>query len=520
MLLTQTTDNHLWLNFQRLSTFVAGVSEKAESEQVRSGKLAPADWESWLAALFPSYTSQPFADRHRELWDWGWAIESGERPAPFVAIWPRGGAKSTSAELLTVAIGAMQKRRYAWYICETQDQADKHIDTIASMLESKQATNYYPEMSTRKVGKYGNSRGWRRNRLRTEHFTIDGMGLDSASRGAKVEDARPDFMIFDDIDGKLDAPGTTDKKIATITTSLLPAGSNDLAVLAIQNLIIRDGVFSRLSDGRADFLSDRIVSGPYPAVAGLAVEQTDEGYVIAGGVATWAGQPLNVCQKQIRDWGLSAFRAEAQQEVDAPPGGMFDHLEYRHCRYDDVPWDSLVRSAVWVDPAVTSTDNSDSMGIQADALAADGTIYRLWSWEQVTTPEDALRRAILKAAEIGSLTVGVETDQGGDTWRSVYNQVIQTIKSERTLPSSQRLPAFVSDKAGAGHGPKVHRASQMLVDYEQGRFIHVLGTHETLERSLRRFPKTKPFDLTDAAYWSWYDLRKRAGTARKRSREY
>lgn len=467
---------------------------------------APVDWQPWLSALFPTYTAAPFAERHRELWKWGWAIEPGERPHPFVAIWPRGGAKSTSAELLTVAIGARKRRRYAWYICETQDQADKHIDTIASMLESSQVAGYYPDLAERKVGKYGNSRGWRRNRLRTASgLTIDGMGLDSAGRGAKVEDARPDFMIFDDVDGKLDSPSTTEKKIATITTSLLPAGSNDLAVLAIQNLIIPDGIFSQLADGRAEFLNDRVVSGPYPAVKGLAVEQTESGYVISGGAATWEGQPLGVCQKQIRDWGLSAFLAEAQHEVDAPPGGMFDHLVYRRCRWADVPWGAIVRSTVWVDPAVTATDNSDAMGIQADALAEGGTIYRLWSWESVTTPEDALRRAILKAVEVGSLTVGVETDQGGDTWRSVYQRAVDGLVESGEVDAS-KAPAFTSDKAGAGHGPKVHRASQMLTDYERGRFVHVTGTHETLERALRRFPKTKPFDLTDAAYWSWYDL--------------
>lgn len=27
-----------------------------------------------------------------------------------------------------------------------------------------------------------------------------------------------------------------------------------------------------------------------------------------------------------------------------------------------------------------------------------------------------------------------------------------------------------------------------------------------LERSLKRFPKAKPLDLADAAYWSWHDL--------------
>ena len=70
-----------------------------------------------------------------------------------------------------------------------------------------------------------------------------------------------------------------------------------------------------------------------------------------------------------------------------------------------------------------------------------------------------------------------------------------------------QVPRFRSDKAGAGHGPKAHRAGQMLADYERAAIVHVVGTHETLERALRRFPRTKPLDLVDASYWSWRDLR-------------
>jgi hypothetical protein len=69
------------------------------------------------------------------------------------------------------------------------------------------------------------------------------------------------------------------------------------------------------------------------------------------------------------------------------------------------------------------------------------------------------------------------------------------------------VPGFTSAKAGAGgRGSKTHRAAQMLHDYETAHVVHVLGTHEVLERALRRFPRSKPYDLVDAAYWSWQDL--------------
>ena len=401
-----------------------------------------------------------------------------------------------------MALGARNKRKYAWYVRETQDQADRSVENIADLLEAEHMALSYPDMSKPERGKFGNVRGWRRQRLRAANgFTVDAIGLDTARRGAKVREQRPDLMVFDDIDGKHDTENTTKKKIETITTSLLPAGANNLAVIAIQNLIIADGVFSQMADGRADFLANRIVSGPHPALIDMEYEQRDGKFYITAGEPTWAGQDRDICQQQIDDWGLTAFLQEAQHNVEVQLGGMFDHLEFVRCDFAEVP--DLVRTAVWVDPAVTATDKSDSMGIQVDGIDAQGTIYRLYSWEQVTTPLDAIERAIKKAIEHGSLTVGVETDQGGDTWDSVYWRAVKNL-------GLRNAPYFVSDKAGSGHGSKVERASRMLTDYEHGRIIHVRGTHQIMEKALRRFPATKPFDLVDACYWSWDDLRNKA----------
>lgn len=471
------------------------------------------DWNTWVRALFSLYTSSPdthepipFSQRHIDLWEWAWAIQKGQRPPPFIAIWPRGGAKSTSAEMAAVCMAARKTRRYALYICESQDQADDHVGNIGAMLESKAIGHYYPQLAARAVGKFGNSKGWRRNRLRAANgFTLDAIGLDTAARGAKVDEDRPDLMIIDDIDGELDSPGTTNKKIKTLTSKLLPAGSNDLAVMAVQNLVLETGVFARLADGTADFLADRIVSGPHPAVEGLAYEQREGKWEIVGGQATWQGQNLEKCQAMVNSWGLSAFLREAQHEVGAPAGGVYSHLEFQHCSWDQVP--ELIKCVLWVDPAVTETDNSDSYGIQADGLGEDGKIYRLYSWEDRTSPGDVMERAILKAIDLHADRVGFECDQGGDTWKTIYEASWKSMVAEGKIHADTFKPRFASARAGAGHGPKVYRAQQQVSDYEKGRFVHVLGTSHVLERALFRFPATKPLDLADASYWSWNDLR-------------
>lgn len=470
----------------------------------RVAVLAPTSWREWLHAIYPGYVAAPFAERHVQFWEWIEAMQTGVRPRPMVAIWPRGGAKSSSAELACVRLGANGSRKYIWYVSSTQEKADKHVETIGAMLESDLLERYHPPLASRKIGKYGASKGWRRERLRTSSgLTIDALGLDVGSRGAKVENQRPDLIIFDDVDERFDSLATTRKKSEMISTSLLPAGSTDCGVLFIQNMIHPNSIAAQLADGRAEMLSDRIINGPYPAVDGLEYEQADGLYTITGGVATWDGQNLAICQEQINTWGLTSFLQEAQHMVEAPSGGIWDHVEFQHCELDQVP--EIVRGAVWVDPAVTSTDQSDSMGIQADALGADKIIYRFYSWEQVTSPEDAVKRAILKAIELKFDHVGIETDQGGDTWQSVYYRVVEQLRQER--PDLVWFPTLVWDKAGAGYGPKVERNMQMLADYERGKVVHVNGTHMVLERGLRRFPLTKPYDLADAAFWCWNDLR-------------
>lgn len=503
---------------------ILAIATPEEREIIAAGlkqELFELDWEAWLQGLFPDYVTAPFASHQEDLWDWIWALERNVSPRPFVAVWPRGAAKSTTAELACVALGARKRRKYGWYVSATQELADDHVSNIGAMLESASIEEIYPELAARAVSKYGSAKGWRRNRLRTaSDFTVDAIGLDTAARGVKIDEQRPDFLVLDDLDEPFDGPVQTEKKITTITRSLMPAGSQDLAVLAIQNLIVPAGVFASLCAPQPDFMTDRILSGPIPAIEGLVTEEHDGRHVITGGTPTWEGQDLAACQGFIDLFGPTAFLAECQHDVSSTPGGMFDHLVFRHVERAELP--DLVRTVVWVDPAVTNTDRSDAHGVECDGIDADGTIYRLHSWEQRATPVDALRLAIRWAYQEGSQTVGVETDQGAETWESVYREALTAVQLEHPEFATLQAPRFTHWKAGSlkmqehgiGQPSKAARAQLMLPDYETGRIVHVNGTHDLLERALRRFPRVKPYDLVDASFWSWRDLRGFGGPAR------
>lgn len=523
--------------FSRLFQEGAQSLRPTSDEVHRDRKWLEEDWRRWVPAMFPEQVSDddgeliPFAPHHEDFWDHLWAIKRGIRVSPTLWGWPRGQAKSTNMEMGCAALGARSRRSYALYVSGLQDQADDHVGNIGDMLvDSVQMATHYPEMARRGTNTYGHSEGWRRNRIVTaSNFVVDAIGLDTArARGKKLRIGRPDLIILDDLDDQGDSPEVVEKKIQALVNRVLPAGAEDLIVIGGQNIVHPFSIFARLFgvsdiEEDVDFLVDRILSGPIPAIENFEYTRLPPGdpdgfpdrsrYIIIGGTPTWIGMGRERCQEIIDTEGLTAFLRERQHEVEAPPGGMYDHIEFDRVAWRDVPWLMMERIVVWVDPSVTFHDGSDAHGIQADGIASNGLIYRLFSFEQKTSPEDAIKRAIRKAVELGANKVGIETDQGGDTWRSVFREAGRSlVEAGEITPQQLSRVGFDSEKAGQGHGSKVHRNGHMLADYERGRIIHVEGTHHVLERSLRRFPKTKPLDLADTAYWSWLDLDKGSRT--------
>ena len=290
-------------------------------------EASPAQWRN---ELFRNTYVEPLAEYHNDFWRWVWEIRPNIMPSPYMAIWARGWAKSTNAEVAVIALAAAKGRKYCLYVCGTQQQADDHVQNIAIRLESATLERWYPELAAPFIGKYGNQRGWRRNRISTKAgFTVDAVGLDVLGmRGVKLDDDRPDVIVFDDIDGVSDSPETITKKITIITKTILPAGSPDVAAMVLQNLITRNGVVSQLVDGRADFLRGRIISGPHKAIDGL--ETAGDGMIIAG-VPTWDALGLDVCQDKIGLMGLRAFLTECQHEVElsGQPRFNLDLLNYQ-----------------------------------------------------------------------------------------------------------------------------------------------------------------------------------------------
>lgn len=455
------------------------------------------DYEAWCRFFFPDHFTRQLAPHHRELWEWVWSLKDGERVEPFVGIWPRGGAKSTTAELATAAVGARKTRRYVLYCCGTQGQADEHVQNIGGLLESDLFAEMYPDVARPKVGEYGTRRGWRRTRLAAQSgFTVDAVGLDTAMRGVKIDADRPDLIVFDDLDDSTDSAHVTARKVNRLTRSLLPTGAEHYTVLGIQNLVLPNGVMARIAgvskDAEAgEVLSSARVSGPIPAVYDLQLalepDPRSDGrlhWVITGGWPSWPdGQSLERCQMQIGDWGKTAFLIEAQHEVHLRSGGMFHAFDWMSRTRPDgtrllvpgpFPTDDpmVVRIRAWDTAATEPTGENDpdwTVGVLM-ALHLGRKVYRIEDVERFRSAAGTVKTRIRETTlgdtarfARGRYWVGVETEPGPYGRDRAYEWVHDTLagfnvvrlkpsgsKTERAVPLAAAMENMLVEIAEHG----------------------------------------------------------------------
>ena len=337
----------------------------------RLDPLRELRWDQWLRtirprAFDPAYGAAPFAPHQTEAWEWLWSI-TADPIEPIAVFWPRGHAKSTFAETAVVRLGAANLRRYCLYVSGTQQQADDHVSEIAAILGGDAIATHYPALGDREVGKYGNQKSWNRQRLWTAGgLIVDSLGLDVAgSRGAKLDDERPDMIVFDDIDSEHDSQHVVNKKLGSISKKIMPAAADNAAIILAQNLIHMGSVANRIHTHDTDILADAKRIGPLPAIEHLDARLENRLWTIKGGTPTWVGYGLDRAQRALRRMGLDAFTAEVQQDLDERPGALLTKADFVYIDIDDLP--SLDSVAITIDP--NRTGRADDAGVLAVAAA-------------------------------------------------------------------------------------------------------------------------------------------------------
>lgn len=493
----------------------AKAAAELELRRRRANRAAaiPADWRIRIPAMFAPYFRHPFSDPHVAVWEWANAIKIDSSPAPLIAIWPRSRGKSTTAEAVVADLGVRKARTYCMYVCETQDQADKHVQTVARMLEQDSVAQFAPDIGKPRVSKNGN-RSWNRQVVQTATgYVIEAIGLNKATRGQKIDWARPDLIVPDDIDSQHDSELTIKKKMEILTDSIFPAGSTNCAVLFAQNLIHASSIASSLAkqpgeEGAADFLMNRIVSGPFKAVEGLEYELQPDGdlfrWVITKGRSLWAGFDISICENELNRVGPTAYEREFQHEVDNDdPNALMTAEDFNRTRVNEHP--DLVQVAVAVDPPGGATE----CGIVAGGKAKIGADWHGYTLEDNSQPAGVSPEKwaieVLKSYHRHKADViFVETNFGGDMAEATIRSAKWRSEEGKVFVDGARVK-IVAVHASRG---KAVRAQPVATLFQQGRGHHV-GMFSELEKEWRQYvpgeTKESPNRL-DAETWLYTGL--------------
>lgn len=472
----------------------------------------PADWRARVNAMFGRYFWHGFSRPHVEMWEWADGITLEAAPTPFVAIWPRGRGKSTTAEAVAADAGIRKARNYCMYVSGTQDQADKHVQTIAHMLELDTVAQYAPDIGSPRTTKNG-TRTWNRQIVHTASgFSVEAIGLNKAVRGQKIDWARPDLIIFDDVDEKHDSELTTAKKEEIITDSILPAGAANCAVMFVQNLIHVNSIASRLSrppgaDGAAGYLMQRTISGPFQAMDGLTYELRQAGdvyrWVITGGRSIWQGFDATVCESELNRVGPVAYERESQNNVDMDnPDALMSAEDFERTRRSEHP--DLMRVAVAVDPPGGATE----CGIVAGGKARIGANWHGFTLEDATQPAgvkpEKWALEVLKCYYRHKAdAIFVERNYGGDMAASTIKQTKWLDDDGNVIVNGAQVKII---EVIATRGKQV-RAEPVATVFQQGRGHHV-GHFPALEKEWRQWTpgNTDSPNRLDAEVWLYTGL--------------
>lgn len=151
---------------------------------------------------------------------------------------------------------------------------------------------------------------------------------------------------------------------------------------------------------------------------------------------------------------------------------------------------ALIRVVIGVDPAVTSTKESDETGIVAAGLDAAGHCYILGDYSLRGTPLDWARAVVKGFRRHQADRVIGEVNNGGDLVEMNLRQV------DPNIPFT---------KVHASRG-KIIRAEPIAALYEQGR-VHHLGTFPELEDQMTNWvPGDRSPDRIDALVWALHEL--------------
>ena len=162
--------------------------------------LARNDMDFLAALAMPTVITFGFPPVFRAVWSWILQHLFQSRVFPRLALGlPRGFGKSTVMKLLVLFIILYTKKKFILIIGETQQKANNIIADVMDMLNEPNIRKVFGDWD---LGAETDRLDLKKFGFRGRNIIIAGLGVNGSLRGLNLKNARPDVMLFDDIQSR------------------------------------------------------------------------------------------------------------------------------------------------------------------------------------------------------------------------------------------------------------------------------------------------------------------------------
>lgn len=490
-------------NFNYLD-YIDSIPNGEKLLRVAEGRRTLCKYDPMLFALL--YLGHHLKDRDKRItfsdahFDWfrdglRWVRKVSEPQMNRRAyISPRESGKSTFFFLiLPLWAAAHGHSAFIAAFADSATQAETHLQTFREELEfNKLLREDHPMLCKPARRLSGVTISDNRSTWQSQSkFTFMARGIDSSTLGLKVNEMRPDMLIFDDVepDEANYSQNQADKRLGTIQDSILPMNVY-AKVVFVGTVTMSSSIMHQLVRSIYETPEEWIGGEKIRAKHYDAIVTNEEGVERSIWPSKWPYEFLN---------SIRHTRSYKKNYANNPMGRDGEYWLDTDFIYADL--EGITRTLLSIDPATTTKATSDPTGLAvvsyspprrmspADQIESRTTGYAspavgrcaVLAAGEVKFVGERLRKEVLKILKLYPQIrkVIVESNQGGEHWHSILHDVPVTVE-------------ILSNTA-----PKDVRAANLLDHYQRRRVFHPKRLTRA-EEQMVGFPRAPHDDMVDA----------------------